>query len=176
MQKGMDGEVNRPKQTPDGSEAAEPLLRDLFLFTTGSCSFGVSADEVDGTSEAKRPAPLPRAPASILGVVYARGRMLTLLDPVTLLNGSSTSPKAPLPGTIVCLRGDEQLALAAESIGETITISSSDIEFIPNGSDDEPNNVVTGVLRHGGQEIMILDPSRLFNAAIQRKDRRRRRF
>ena len=157
------------------SVAAEGTqLRDLFLFTAGNRIFGVPADAVEGTAEAKSATPLPHAPAAILGVVYARGRMLTVIDPVAI-TGDETSPRQPVPA-IISLRGDEQLALAADSISETITVSSSDIELPPNPIDKEPISAVVGILRHGGEEIIILDPERLFDAAVQRKDRRRRRF
>jgi chemotaxis signal transduction protein len=152
----------------------EPLLRDLFLFTAGDHSFGVPAEEVEGTAEAKCPAPLPHAPAAILGVVYARGRMLTVIDP-RIIAGDEASPRPQLPA-IIALRSDEQLALAAESISETITISYSDIEPPPDSAYIEPISAITGILRHGGKTISILDPARLFDAAVQRKDRRRRRF
>jgi chemotaxis signal transduction protein len=75
---------------------------------------------------------------------------------------------------IISLRGDEQLALAADAVWETITVSSSDIE-----SAASPNTEVTaiaGILLHGGARVTILDPARLFDAVVHRKDRRRRRF
>jgi chemotaxis signal transduction protein len=153
----------------------EPQLRDLFLFTTGNRTFAVPADEVEGTAEAKSPTPLPHAPAAILGVVYARGRMLTVIDPRSIA-GDEPSPSLQLIPAIVSLRGDEQLALAAESIAETITISSSDVESHSDRAVPDPLSAIAGILRHGGEEIIILDPSRLFDAAVQRKDRRRRRF
>jgi chemotaxis signal transduction protein len=153
----------------------EPQLRDLFLFTAGNHTFGVPAEEVEGTAEAKRATPLPHAPAPIIGVVYARGRMLTLIDP-RILAGDEASPRPqPFPA-IIALRGDEQLALAAESISETITTSYSDIEPPSDSADTEPISAIAGILRHGGKKISILDPTRLFDAAVQRKDRRRRRF
>jgi len=156
-----------------GRDKYEPQLRDLFLFATGDCTFGVPAEEVDGTSEGKQPTPLPNAPRSILGVVYARGRMLTLIDPLALVNGEDSHHGSV--AAIVSLRGDEQLALAAESICETITISSSDIDAVPDASGEMPG-AIAGILRHGGEKITILDPQRLFAAAVYRKDRRRRRF
>jgi chemotaxis signal transduction protein len=148
----------------------EPQLRDLFLFTAGNHTFGVPAEEVEGTAEAKRATPLPHAPAPIIGVVYARGRMLTLIDP-RILAGDEASPRPQLFPAIIALRGDEQLALAADSISETITTSYSDIE-----PPTEPLGAIAGILRHGGEKISMLDPTRLFDAAVQRKDRRRRRF
>jgi chemotaxis signal transduction protein len=154
---------------------AEPLLRDLFLFTAENRTFGVPAEEVEGTAEAKCPAPLPHAPAAILGVVYARGRVLTLIDPL-IIAGDGASPRAQPFSALIALRGDEQLALAADSISETITISYSDIEPPSDAADTEPISAIAGILRHGGKKISILDPARLFDAAVQRKDRRRRRF
>ena len=153
----------------------EPQLRDLFIFTAGNRTFGVPAEEVEGTAEAKCATPLPHAPAPILGVVYVRGRMHTLIDPRAMA-GDEGSPLPQSIAAIISLRGDEQLALAAEAIAETITISSSDIESPPDPADKEPVKGIAGILRHGGEEIIILDPARLFDAAVRRRDRRRRRF
>jgi chemotaxis signal transduction protein len=81
-----------------------------------------------------------------------------------------------LIAAIICLRGDEQVALAADSICDTITISSADIEPPSDPAEAETISAIAGILRHGGEEIIILDSSRLFDAAVQRRDRRRRRF
>lgn len=150
-------------------------LRDLFLFAIGNRTFGVPADAVDGTAEAKSATPLPHAPAPILGVVCARGRMLTLIDPRAIA-GDEASPSPESFPAIIALRGDEQLALAAESISETITVSGTDIETSSQPTASETVSAVAGLLRHGGEKITILDPALLFDAAMQRKDRRRRRF
>jgi chemotaxis signal transduction protein len=153
----------------------EAQLRDLFLFIAGGRTFAVFSEEVDGTAEVKKPTRLPRAPASILGVVYARGRMLTLVDPTAVTSGEPLTWPTLIPA-VISLRGDEQLALAAESLGEAITVSSSDIAYADGVPERENSQAVAGILRHGGEKITILDPGKLFNVAVQRKDRRRRRF
>src|ERR1051325_10972233 len=135
--------------------AETPQLRDLFLFTAGNRIFGVPADEVEGTAEGKTATPLPHAPAPILGVVYARCRMLTVIDPRAIAGDDSATLMQLIPA-IISLRGDEQLALAAESITGTITVSSSDIESTPDATDKEPISAIAGILRHGGEEIIIL--------------------
>lgn len=157
------------------NDKRDPQLCDLFLFTAGGRTFAVSSAEVDGTAEAKKPTPLPQAPGSILGVVYARGRMLTLVDPAAVTSGEPLNWPLLIPA-IISLRGDEQLALAAESLGEAITVSSSDISPADGETEAETSQAIAGVLRHGGEKITILDPAELFNVAVQRKDRRRRRF
>jgi purine-binding chemotaxis protein CheW len=178
MQKTTNAAMTTAEQNitnPAGKED-EPHLRDLFLFTTGGRAFGVPADEVEGTADTKRPTPLPYAPPTILGVVYVRGRVLTVLDPSGLAGDAPSDAQITAPPVIrviLSLRGDEQLALAADAVLETITVSSSDIES------PSPNTEVTaiaGILLHGGEKVTILDPARLFDAVVHRKDRRRRRF
>ena len=156
-------------------DEAEPQLRDLLLFVAGDRTFGIFSDEVESTAEAKHPTPLPLAPAAVLGIVYVRGRMLTLFDP-TALSGGEALAWPPAVRAIISLRGDEQLALAADSFAGTITISSSDIEVSPHDEESQTSKAVAGILRHGGQKITILDAPQLFEAAVQRKERRRRRF
>jgi purine-binding chemotaxis protein CheW len=154
---------------------AEPQLRDLLSFSAGDRTFGVFADEVETTAESKRPAPLPFAPATVLGVVSVRGRMLTTLDPVGLVTGQTLNWPAELP-RVIALAGDEQLALAAEAIGETITIATADIEVPNGGTAEQSSRVIEGISRHAGQEITILRVQNLFAAAVQRRERRRRRL
>jgi len=153
----------------------ESQLRDLFSFSAGNRAFAVFIEEVEGTADAKSAAPLPHAPPAVLGVVCVRGRMLTTLDPVALVTGEPLDWPDDLP-CVIALRGDEQLALAAESFGETFTIAAADIEPAADAGGDQAGNVVVGISRHAGAEIAILNTGNLFSAAVRRKERRRRRF
>jgi chemotaxis signal transduction protein len=168
-----------PMSTPEPESqiappsADEPQLRDLFSFSAGDATFAVFAEEVEATAERSRPAKLPNAPPAVLGIVSVRGRMVTTLDPLALTNGAGGDWPAELP-CVIALRGDEQLALAANSLGETITIASADIE--PNLETGDSNQAILGLARHGGQEITVLNSANLFSAAVRRRERRRRRF
>src|SRR5205085_11415722 len=64
------------KQPP---EDAPRETRELFVLSAGGQLFAVSAEETDGVTEGLEPAPLPDAPAAVLGVVSMRGRMRTVL-------------------------------------------------------------------------------------------------
>jgi purine-binding chemotaxis protein CheW len=161
-------EPETPNALPD-----KPQLRDLFSFAAGGQTFAVFAEEVEGTADSKQVAALPHAPPGVLGVLCVRGRMLTALDPVALLTGERLNWPTVVP-CVVALRGDEQLALAAESFGSTITIFATDIEALADSCPDA--RAVTGIVRYAGTEIRILSVPKLFAAAFQRTERRRRRF
>ncbi len=159
----------------DKTAEAEPQLRDLFAFSAGNRIFAVFEDQVEGTAEGKRPARLPHSPPSVLGIVCVRGRMLTTLDPVALIGDEPATWPNELP-LVIALRGDEQLALAADSLRETVTISEADIEPVEANQPEQVDAVLIGVARYGGEKLTILNANSLFAAAFQRPERRRRRF
>ena len=164
---------------PDGITDARPdppgpELRDLFVFEAGALAFAVPADQVDGTTKARVPAVLPHAPQAILGVVCARGRMLTVFDPTVLLTGQALRWPHSLP-CVIALRGEEQLALAAQRCRDQITVEDADI--VRSGeSAGAAAGLLLGRVRYGGEEILVLDVKHLFTSAIRQRERRRRRF
>jgi chemotaxis signal transduction protein len=161
--------------TTDGARnPAGTELLDLFVFEAGSRIFAVPAKQVDGTTEAKVPAVLPHAPQAILGVVCARGRMLTVLDPTVLLTGQALRWPRTLP-CVIALHGDEQLALAAQSYRDTITIEEADIDRLSESGGDAAGLLI-GRVRYGGEEILVLDVNYLFASVMRQRERRRRRF
>jgi purine-binding chemotaxis protein CheW len=143
----------------------------LQLFQAGSLQFGIFADEVTAIVEWREATPLPRAPESVLGVVSIQGHMLTVVDVAALIGRESVSSRARTRH-LIALRGDEQLGLAVETLGETIEITEND--FTTKRDSEEP--LVLGVLHREGTEINILNPKGLFPTAIQGRERRRRRF
>ncbi|HCX30546.1 MAG TPA: hypothetical protein DHU55_12385 [Blastocatellia bacterium] len=145
-------------------------IRKLQLLRAGSVQFAILADEIAAIVDWREPTPLPHAPKSVLGVASVQARMLTVFDLATLL-GESSSSDEPFQH-IVALRGDEQLALAVENLGELIEIA--DDEFA--ATRERAGTLVSGVLNHGGGEINILNVKELFPTAIQGHERRRRRF
>ena len=156
--------------------------RELFVFRAGAQFFAVYAEEVESTADNLRPAPLPFAPPAVLGVVPMRGRMRTALDPLRLLDApappdpeAEAAPAATThdamkttPRLFVALTGDEQLALACDSAENPITVQVSQLA-------PAPDSHVRAHIEHEGRVIILLDPSRLFDAAMRGTDRRRRR-
>ena len=144
--------------------------RTMQLMRAGSLQFGIVASEIAAIAPWREPAPLPQAPKSVLGVVSVHGRMLTVLDLASLAQDSSATTTAAQQ--LVALRGDEQLALAVDELGETIEIEDAAIK----PKRDNPEAFASGVLQRDGTDIYILNPKELFPTAIQGRERRRRRF
>ncbi|MDT5124212.1 MAG: eukaryotic-like serine/threonine-protein kinase [Acidobacteriota bacterium] len=144
----------------------------LTIAQVGTRRIAVHADEADAVVTGRAPIPLPYAPKAVLGVVGVRGRMLTLLDPLALLDeGSETATNAP-PAFIIPLRGDEQLALAVESVSDAIEIYQDQIALPDHSSD---TSAIRGVVHHEHGPIVVLETAELFDIAMHGAERRRRR-
>lgn len=169
-----DNSIAASETSDDQIDAGRAQLHDLLPFTLGEQIFAVFTDEVDATAESKPFAPLPRSPNSIVGIVCVRGRMLTVVDPAALMEGESRNWNRTLP-CVIALRTDEQLALAAETYRDTITIAEADIERTPATS-TAADELIIGQVIYASEKIIILNTGRLFSRAVQRRDRRRRRF
>jgi len=161
-------------QPAGGSDGDAHDLRELFVFRAGGRLFAVYREEVEATAANLRPAPLPFAPPAVLGVVPLRGRSRTALDPLKLFAPGATADTSHR--LFVALAGDEQLALACDEEAESFTVSPAEVTR-PAVSDaaDADSTPARGHVERGGATVTLLDPSRLFEAAMRGTDRRRRR-
>lgn len=150
------------------------LLRKLQRVRAGSTEFGIFADEIATIVGWQEPTELPHAPKSVLGVASIQGRMWTVLELSSLAGPEGSVSDATHDGQrhIVALRGDEQLALAVDSVGETVLIANDELKL----QSEPAGSVVLGLLQFDDKEIKILNLKELFAAAIQGRERRRRRF
>ncbi|MDQ3820312.1 MAG: protein kinase [Acidobacteriota bacterium] len=172
-------EPEAPKQEVAKAEAPKPEAQRpkggahrFVVARKGSLRVALLADEVETVAQLRTPIPLPNAPASVLGVVNVRGRMLTVLDPLALLgeeaNGRINSP----PSFVIALRGDEQLALAADSVDAAI---EADMEEAAPSDKNGTGSLVRGITRIEQDSITVLETRELFDTAMRGAERRRQR-
>lgn len=146
--------------------------RALLLMRAGGFAFAVYAEECECVAPWAEPAPLPHAPGSVLGVAPVRGRMRTVLDPARLLETSAAGDerRPAAHALIASLAGDEQLALAVET-SEAAALGADDHLSTP----DSPALPTRGAFLRHGETVHLLDPARLFEAAMSGTERRRQR-
>lgn len=142
--------------------------RAVLLLRAGGRAFAVYADECECVTPWAEPAPLPHAPTAVLGVTPVRGKMRTVLDPARLLESAGLADERRAHAFIASLAGDEQLALACEA-SEPSTL---DDVVSPPESPAFPSH---GTFQNGAETVHLLDPARLFDAALSGTERRRQR-
>lgn len=157
---------------PRAARDAARETRGLFVLMAGGQAFAIRAEETEGVAEGLTPTPLPHAPASVLGVVSLRGRMRTLLYPPALVAEIQAREDVTIvtPRFVVALRGDEQLALAADSVEGVVAFDTDSLL-----TSDSHDSTLAATLEHEGRRVRLLDASRLFDAAMRGTERRRPR-
>jgi serine/threonine-protein kinase len=161
-----------PKPASEAKQEVKAEARDLVLARAGGRRIGVLADEAASVEAWRAPVPLPHAPKAVLGIVSVRGRMLTVLDLRALLDGQQAGAGDAPHTSIIILRGDEQLALAVESVDGTIKVNS---DKIAPTDQDSNTSAVRALLTDERGEIAVLNTRELFDAAINGTERRRQR-
>ena len=154
-----------------GGAHARGEAREALLLRAGGLAFAVYADECEALTPWAEPAQLPAAPAPVLGVTPVRGRRRTVLDPARLFEAAGHADaglRATEPRLVASLVGDEQLALAVES-SDAVTRSPDDAAHAP------ATRPARAAFTRGGETVYLLDPARLFDAAMSGAERRRRR-
>ncbi|HEY0172860.1 MAG TPA: chemotaxis protein CheW [Pyrinomonadaceae bacterium] len=149
--------------------------REVLLMRAGGLAFAVYADECEGLTPWAEPAPLPDAPVCVLGVVSVRGRMRTVLDPARLFEtlGHAPDRRPERYAHVASLAGDEQLALASET-AVRLALDSRDLVTAP-ASEMAARLPARATFSNAGETVYLLDPARLFDAAMTGTERRRRR-
>ena len=104
--------------------------------------------------------------------------MLTVLDLAKLAGAEVVLTDTPDKSLahLIALRGDEQLALAVEALGEVVQLTGKESLTNPIPRRETVNGPVLGVWQREGAEIKVLNSKGLFPAAIQGRERRQRRF
>lgn len=169
--------TNNAQDYPD-DPVSGPAVRRLQLVRAGWAQFGIFAEEIATIVAWRNPTPLPQAPKSVLGLASVQGRMLTVLELASLTGVENASTSVPQetpnqsPPYLVALRGDEQLALAVDDVDGVIELTAEECAELR----ETVGTPVLGVLQRTIGEINVLDLEGLFPAAIQGRERRRRRF
>ncbi len=142
----------------------------LQIVQAGNARFGIPTEAIATVVRWQKPAPLPHAPKSVLGVVSVQGRMLTVLDLKALTSPDSGETGNDEQSFLVALRGDEQLAIAVDSLVEEIQFDDQPRSGI------ERRRLISQVLPLDGADISVIDVKQLFPLAIQGRQRRKRQF
>ena len=162
---------NEPMHDRHTSFRPSTAVRKLQLVRAGSNQFGIPAEGIAAIAAWRQPTPLPFAPDSVLGVVSIQGRILTVLDLAILTRHESDAVAGPARH-LIALRGDEQLALAVEELGQEFELDEDAL----SAKQDNGDPLILRVVHHEGTTLTVLNSKELFPTALHGRERRRRRF
>jgi purine-binding chemotaxis protein CheW len=120
--------------------------------------FGVPITHILEIVGSARPQPVPLAPPYVGGLVHYRGDVLTTVSLRQLL----TLPPRQGPQDILVLESvGGCFGLLVDSVGEVLTVSSTDHEPNPSTLDQRRKSLFAGAYKLKDKLLVMLDPERL---------------
>jgi purine-binding chemotaxis protein CheW len=120
--------------------------------------FGIPITHILEIVGSVRPQPVPLAPGYVGGLVHYRGDVLTTVSLRQLL---SLPPKVGAQDILVLESAGGCFGLLVDSVGEVLTVSSSDHEPNPSILDQRRKAMFAGAYKLKDRLLVMLDPDRL---------------
>ena len=136
-----------------------------LAFRVGEQGYGLDIRFVREIVRLPQITAVPQSPAHIAGVMNLRGQIVPVVD---LGKRLGDSPKPPLPAAdsrksrvLVVTLSAKLTGLLVDEATEVLKIAPTDIEPAPKLFGDEGEGYVSGIARHQGMLVVLLDAEKL---------------
>ena len=136
-----------------GSE--DPILQ-WVTFKLDNETYGINVMQVQEVLRYTEIAPVPGAPAYVLGIINLRGNVVTVIDTRQRfgLNPADISDNS----RIVIIEADKQVVgILVDSVAEVVYLRQSEIETAPNVGNDESAKFIQGVCNKNGELLILVE-------------------
>jgi purine-binding chemotaxis protein CheW len=139
-------------------EASAITLAEVCSIRVDQTWFGVPISNILEIVGGARPQPVPLAPAYVGGLVHYRGDVLTTVSLRQLLD---LPPKDGPQDILVLEAAGSCFGLLVDSVGEVLTLSSTDFEQNPSTLESRRRALLAGAYKLKDKLLVMLDPERL---------------
>jgi purine-binding chemotaxis protein CheW len=142
--------------------AQDPVLR-WVTFRLGDETYGINVMQVQEVLRMCEIAPVPGAPAYVLGIINLRGNVVTVLDTRTRFG---LPPKDTDDASrIVIIETDGHIVgILVDSVAEVANLRASEIENAPNVGNSESSRYIQGVFSRSGDILILVDVNKLLTS------------
>lgn len=107
-------------------------------------------------------APVPGAPAYVLGIINLRGKVVTVID--TRARFGLTEDEITYNTRIVIVEANQNIVgILVDSVSEVVYIRQSEIETAPNIGNMDNSKFIQGVCSKDGELYILIDLDQLLN-------------
>ncbi len=137
----------------------DPLLQ-WVTFRLDNESYGINVMQVQEVLRLSEIAPVPGAPAHVLGIINLRGNVVTVIDTRTRFG---LPPVEACEATrIVIIESDQMIVgILVDSVAEVVNLRMSEIETAPNVGNDESARYIQGVHSRNNEILILIDLNKL---------------
>jgi purine-binding chemotaxis protein CheW len=129
---------------------------ELVLFRAGGAGYALEIRAVREIKKVSGYTAVRHAPASVIGVINLRGRIVTLLDTGRILGDGAWAPAFPLTVLFVA-DGEEWVGLAVDEVLDTVAVQAGDVLPLPANIPAARRKYLRGIYRRGDGTAALLD-------------------
>ncbi len=136
------------------TKTSDDTVLQWVTFRLSGETYGVNVMQVQEVLRHSEIAPVPGAPAYVLGIINLRGNVVTVID---TRHRFGLEPGELTENTrIVIIEADSHvIGILVDSVAEVVYLRPSEIETAPNVGNDESAKFIQGVC-HKNEELLIL--------------------
>ena len=140
-----------------GSE--DPILQ-WVTFKLDNETYGINVMQVQEVLRYTEIAPVPGAPAYVLGIINLRGNVVTVID--TRQRFGLNNAEITDNSRIVIIEADRQVVgILVDSVAEVVYLRQSEIETAPNVGNDESAKFIQGVCNKNGELLILVELNKM---------------
>jgi len=151
-----------PKMTGRHGHGSDTVgaTEDFVTMTIAGQLFGIPVLTVQDILGPQKITRIPLAPPEVAGSLNLRGRIVTAID-VRLRLGLPPRGEGEEAMSVVVDHHGESYSLLVDSVGEVLSLQSSDYERNPPTLDGRWRDFSDGIFRLNGQLLVVLDVGQL---------------
>lgn len=123
-------------------------------------TYGINVMQVQEVLRYTEIAPVPGAPAYVLGIINLRGNVVTVID---TRNRFGLPPAEVTDNTrIVIIEADKHVVgILVDAVAEVVYLRQSEIETAPNVGNEESAKFIQGVCHKNNELLILVDLDKL---------------
>ncbi len=133
------------------------------VFKIGRHDLGIEITHVHEVLPWRQPAPVPRAPDFVEGVIELRGEVLPIVDMRARL-GVEAPPPGPETRFVVVAMGEERIGLVVDQVTEVSRIPDSAVSKPPQYFRGLAAELIQGLARFGDRLVVLLHIDKILSS------------
>jgi purine-binding chemotaxis protein CheW len=143
----------------DDEGGGSPLIQ-FVTFILMDEVYGINVMQVQEVLRVTEIAPVPGAPAYVLGIVNLRGNVVTVVD--TRRRFGLPSVEVDDASRIIVIESDKQvIGILVDAVAEVVELREDEIDVAPNVGTEESSRYIQGVATQEGRLLILVDLNKL---------------
>ncbi|MEE9336981.1 MAG: chemotaxis protein CheW [Methylococcaceae bacterium] len=133
----------------------DPIMQ-WVTFRLGDEKYGINVMQVQEVLRITEIAPVPGAPAYVLGIINLRGNVVTVID--TRNRFGLMSKETDDSSRVVIIETENHIiGILVDSVAEVVELRASEMENAPNVGNEESSKYIQGVTSTENELLILVD-------------------